>query len=378
MVRQKKLPPNLTEFRQALSDAALKFLQTYESIMKTALAGSNKPHNMSPEDQILISGAVVCVLIAEARPTRACDLTSVTRDMSKELQEKKRLLLPPKKESCTQAVSFLSIEANQEKLGKCISLQRDLVAPFLKLGGKGVTKKSIDPLDLEFAHNILNLSATEFFDLKLNQGEPTKRGRDVRWKYIWSSDNTWKTPKLTLMQLQRAYYAHPKYNPYIFVDRTGRPMGDLGKTFRLCVKYWTGYDMTLTLFRKCVETNAENKTLSAFALDHTVNTQQKYYQLPDLNQAITQWNSVYSLNKSVDKQIEIHNTHKAKDTVDSEDTDEQFYQHVKALTVRNRVDWKQIKALYYPQASTEKLRQRKRRLDAKGFTGSQNLKCIDN
>ena len=129
--------------------------------------------------------------------------------------------------------------------------------------------------DLAYAHEVVEMDAAEFVARKLKQdGGHHAQVRDMKWNYLWRCPPTagWATAALSLEQLRRAYYSDSTFCSRIFVDCHGRPFNDLGKIVRECMHAWSGLRLSMTNFRKFIDSslsegaNAKKKTLTAIAL----------------------------------------------------------------------------------------------------------------
>ena len=148
------------------------------------------------------------------------------------------------------------------------------------------------------------MDAANFMALKMKQdGGHYAQERDMRWNYLWRCPpkDGWVTAKLSLDQLRRSYYCDAEFCCRVFVDCHGRPFNDLGKTVRECMHAWSGLQLSMTNFRKFIdsslsgEANADKKSLTAIGLNHTPQIQARHYHLADMSKIVPAWNALYSL-----------------------------------------------------------------------------------
>ena len=299
LIERGKLPNmKQDEFRKLFSNKAIAFLEKVIPTMRKILRGCKKTMNLSKLEQKLVSGAVLVLLICLSRPARGIDLLSLTESNISELLQKEIIYFVTRKASCKTSTAFLSIQTCAKTLSKYLRVLQEVISPYLRLGGKTVPTKKVQHSDLLLIQPFVEMSKQDFLATQLNNGSKSVNKRNQRFVEGWLQvEHQVKTKNLTLAQLRRAYLRDTSLCPHVFVNHDGQRMSDIGCAFLACAKEWMGVELTLTLFRKYLDTSFADPCISSTGLNHTPLIADKHYKLCDMQTAVAQWNAAYTLDK---------------------------------------------------------------------------------
>jgi len=207
----------------------------------------------TPDDRLYMSMLVPAVLVTAAKPLRPCDIQAISLAQAAILAEGTPLVVEEQKTSCANVFTYVPSNACVQH---CLKVYTTLLRPFLAAGGGHSYKKpAAQATDADVKHLVTALRTT-----KREQMVTQATSKRARSKYAWILANCppaagWSTDLLTADDL-RVAFNKSEYNTQLVLDERGNANCDIGRVVKMAFTRYGGEGLTVTGFRKLLETVA--------------------------------------------------------------------------------------------------------------------------
>jgi len=244
----------------------------------------------SLEDRVYMSVLIPALMVTSAKPFRPCALGALTLEHAASLMAGTPLAIEEEKRSCSH--KFIYVPTNVY-IQRCLKLYVRRFRPFLSADGGCMfqQRQGATPTtgDVEHAATVLRDTPKE---------EMTTDAKRSQSKFQWvlakrPPTDGWSSPQLSADSL-RVEINKSSYNNQLLLDERGNAHGNLGRAIKIAFTKYGDEELTITGFRKVLETLAARnggggeaagggggQSLVTWGCDHSTPVAKKHYVVQD-------------------------------------------------------------------------------------------------